>query len=228
MFCVIIHEVAHAWAADRLGDPTARIYGRLTLNPLPHIDLFGTIILPVLLMITHSPLMIGWAKPVPFNPENLRNPKRDSVLIALAGPLSNLLTAFICAIPLKYLSSTAFVASPIYGLIGQIFWLSIVLFSLNILPFPPLDGSKIIGVFVPHKWYYAYQNYLNEGVKYVIIFILFDIFVIEKILGYSLLNYAIVQVTKVTLAIISLGTWIMHFENQTQCRCSSDGRATPW
>jgi len=195
---VTIHEFAHAWAADRLGDPTARIYGRLSLNPLKHFDFFGTLALIF--------IGIGWGKPVPFNPENLRNPKRDGALVALAGPFSNLLTAFILAIPLKYLASTSVVELPLYGLISHIFGISILLFALNILPFPPFDGSKIIGVFVPHKWNYAYQNYLNEGVKYVIIFILFDIFVIEKVLGYSLLNYAIVQVTKVTLAIISLGT----------------------
>lgn len=198
IFAVTVHEFAHAWASDRLGDPTARIYGRLSLNPLKHFDLFGTLALIF--------IGIGWGKPVPFNPDNLKNQKRDGALIALAGPMSNLLTAFILAIPLKYLASTSFVSLPIYGLISNIFGMSILLFSLNILPFPPFDGSKIIGVFVPHRWHYAYQNFLNDGIKYVILFILFDIFVIEKIYGHSLLNIIIGEVAKVVIAVISLGT----------------------
>ncbi|MBI4994976.1 site-2 protease family protein [Candidatus Peregrinibacteria bacterium] len=198
IFAVTIHEFSHAWAADRLGDPTARIYGRLTLNPLKHFDFVGTLSLII--------FGIGWGKPVPFNPENLRYPKRDSALVALAGPVSNLLTALVFAIPLKYLGSTSFVRLPLYGLIGNIFAISILLFSLNILPFPPFDGSKIIGLFIPHHWHAAYENYLRDGVKYVILFILFDVLVLEKILGFSILHFIVVKITTWIIAVISLGT----------------------
>lgn len=198
IFAVSVHEFSHAWMATKLGDPTARVFGRLTLNPLKHFDFFGTLSLIF--------FGIGWGKPVPFNPENLRSPKRDASLVALAGPFSNLLTAIIFAIPLKYLSDTSFRELPLYDLMGHIFAISILLFSLNVLPFPPFDGSKIIGVFVPKKWHHAYEHYLQEGVKYVILFILFDIFVMQEILGYSILHWIVVKVTTWVIAIISLGT----------------------
>lgn len=198
IFAVTIHEFSHAWMANRLGDPTARVLGRLTLNPLKHFDLVGTLSLII--------FGIGWGKPVPFNPENLHSPKRDSALVALAGPVSNLLTAFIFAIPLKYLGETGFASLPVYSLIGNIFAISILLFALNILPFPPFDGSKIIGIFIPHRWHAAYENYLRDGVKYVILFILFDVLVLEKILGVSILHFIVVKITTWIIAIISLGT----------------------
>ena len=90
-FTIIIHEVAHGWMADRLGDPTAKLLGRLTLNPIPHIDLYGTILLPLFLILMHSPFLFGWAKPVPYDPYNLKDPKKDSALISLAGPLANII-----------------------------------------------------------------------------------------------------------------------------------------
>ena len=104
--------------------------------------------------------------------------------MALAGPVSNLLTAFVFAIPLKYLGETSFAGLPLYSLIGNIFAISILLFALNILPFPPFDGSKIIGIFIPHRYHFVYENYLKEGVKYVILFILFDVLVLEKFLAF--------------------------------------------
>lgn len=198
IFAVTVHEFAHAWMADRLGDPTGRIYGRLSLNPLKHFDFFGTLSLIF--------FGIGWGKPVPFNQENLKYPKRDSALIALAGPATNLLTALICAIPLKYLSGTALVATPFYGLIGNIFAVSILLFALNVLPFPPFDGSKIIGVFVPHRLQHAYERYLRDGMIYVILFILFDVMVLERLFGFSLLHSVVLKITTWIIALISLGT----------------------
>lgn len=198
IFAVTIHEFAHAWAADRLGDPTARIYGRLTLNPLKHFDLVGTLCLII--------FGIGWGKPVPFNPDNLRYPKRDSALVALAGPVSNLLTALVFAIPLKYLADTSFVRLPLYDLIRDIFAVSILLFSLNVLPFPPFDGSKIIGLIIPHRWHNVYENYLRDGVKYVMLFILFDVLVLKEFLGYSVLTWIVIKITMWVSAIISLGT----------------------
>lgn len=198
IFAVSIHEAAHAWMADKLGDSTGRIYGRLTLNPLKHFDVVGTLSLIL--------FGIGWGKPVPFNPDNLRHPKRDSALIALAGPVSNLLTAIIFAIPLKYLGDTSFAAFPLYTLFGHFFAISILLFSLNVLPFPPFDGSKIIGVFVPRRFHHAYETYLREGVKYVILFILFDVLVLKEIFHFTILNTIVVKMTMWIIALISLGT----------------------
>lgn len=198
IFALTIHEFAHAWTANKLGDPTAKIYGRVSLNPLRHLDIIGTLSLIF--------FGIGWGKPVPFNPDNLRQPRRDSALIALAGPFVNLLTAIIFAIPLKYLSQTSFSALSLYNLMGHIFTISVLLFSLNILPFPPFDGSKIIGIFVPFRLQSSYEYYLKEGVKYVILFILFDVFVLKEIFGFPLLNFVIIKITTWIIAIISLGT----------------------
>lgn len=198
IIAVTIHEFSHAWMADRLGDPTGRIYGRLSLNPLRHFDLVGTLALII--------FGIGWGKPVPFNPQNLRSPKRDGALIALAGPMSNLIMAFLIAVPLKYLSDNPFSSTPFYNLLGVIFWISVLLFSLNILPLPPFDGSKIIGFFIPHRYQHTYENYLREGVKYTMLFILFDIFVIKALFKFSILLSIVSKVTVWIIAIISLGT----------------------
>ena len=195
---VTVHEFSHAWVADRLGDPTPRHLGRLTLNPLAHFDLFGTLALII--------FKIGWGKPVPFNPNYLKHPKRDAALISLAGPCANLLTAIIVAIPLKYLAQTPFGESPFYTLLGVIFWISLVLFSLNVLPIPPLDGSKIIGIFIPARFHYHYEQYLRDGVKFFLIFILFDQFLLVSIFGSSVLGTIIFGLAQWIATLISLGT----------------------
>lgn len=198
IICVTFHEFCHAWMANRLGDPTARVFGRLSLNPLRHFDIVGTLSLIF--------FGIGWGKPVPYNVENLRSPKRDGALIALAGPLSNLLTAVVFALPLKYLSGTSFQALPLYTLVYFIFHFSVVLFALNVLPLPPFDGSKIIGLFVPHRFHHAYEAYLKEGVKYVVIFILFDVFVLERSFHFSVLGLVLGKMVFWIKAIIYAGT----------------------
>lgn len=195
---VTVHEFCHALAADRLGDPTPRHLGRLTLNPLAHFDLFGTLALII--------FKIGWGKPVPFNPHYLKHPKRDAALISLAGPCANLLTAIIVAVPLKYFAQTPFSGNPLYTLLSVIFWISIVLFSLNVLPLPPLDGSKIIGIFVPARFHYHYEQYLRDGVKYFLIFILLDQFFLVNIFGNSILGTIIFGLAQWIAALISLGT----------------------
>src|SRR3989338_7909175 len=133
----IIHEYAHGWTADQLGDPTARNAGRLTLNPVAHIDLFGTIILPILMLLSFGSAF-GYAKPVPYNPYNLQNQKRDPVLIGLAGPVSNLILAIILSfvIRLMPINQFSFVLS-----IGV--YANILLAIFNLVPIPPLDGSKL-------------------------------------------------------------------------------------
>lgn len=199
IFALTIHEYAHAWMSNRLGDPTARIMGRLSFNPLRHLDIFGTLSLIL--------FKIGWGKPVPFNPNNLKYPKRDSALIALAGPMSNLLTAIILAIAFKYLDGTFVGNLPLYGLINAIYATSILLFSLNILPFPPFDGSKIIGIFVPHRFQRVYDHYMVNGVKYVMIFILFDVLFLERMFGFSILNFVVfTKIAPWVHLIISFGT----------------------
>lgn len=147
IFSSVIHEYAHGWAADRLGDTTAKNAGRLTLNPLVHIDLFGTVILPLFLLLT-SGIFIGWAKPVPYNPHNLSDRKWGSLKVGLAGPASNILLAvllgFLLRLSAVYYSVFAGIFPPFFfSLIGFIVYINISLALFNLLPFPPLDGSKI-------------------------------------------------------------------------------------
>ncbi len=145
----IVHEYAHAWTANQLGDPTARYAGRLTLNPLKHIDPFGTVIMPLFLMLAGG-VFIGYAKPVPFNPHNLRNPKRDIPLVAIAGPLSNFLLAFAFAAFLKLSWFPQLIAlKPIFTMIILInLWLGF----FNLIPIPPLDGSKLVMFLGGPRW----------------------------------------------------------------------------
>lgn len=158
---VVIHEVAHGAVAGWLGDPTARLAGRLTLNPLKHLDLFGSIILPGLMALVGGPVF-GWAKPVPYNPHNIKA-RYGEALVAGAGPLSNILLAVIFALLLR---SGAVVSW--FGLAGAeltigIIFINIILAVFNLIPIPPLDGSKIIFNFLPYRlryieeWFYQYQ-----------------------------------------------------------------------
>ena len=155
IICITFHEFCHAFVADRLGDPTPRSYGRLTLNPLAHADPIGTILLPLISALTGIPT-IGWAKPVPIDPFNFKNPKRDEMLVAIAGPVGNLLLAVFCSIFFKFLG------------IQNIFLYLIILINIslavfNLLPIPPLDGSKIFLNLLPaeksYQWQQAFDRY---------------------------------------------------------------------
>ncbi len=174
--CISVHEAAHAWTADRLGDPTAKMAGRVSLNPMRHLDPLGTI----MIFIAH----FGWGKPVPFNYHNLKHPRRDSALIAIAGPISNLLTAFVIALALKYIPN---LPSFVSGALSATFSLSIILFLFNLLPIAPLDGSKLIGLVIPHSKEAWYQQFLMKGPLVLILMIVADR-LIEGVTHFSFLG----------------------------------------
>lgn len=151
LMSVVIHEVSHGLAANLLGDPTARLSGRLTLNPIAHIDPFGSIILPMLLFFSQSGFIFGWAKPVPYNPYNLRGGKWGPALVAAAGPASNLLVASVFAFLIR-LGAVPPVALFFFGYVVVI---NVVLGIFNAIPLPPFDGFKIISPLLPYR---AYQK----------------------------------------------------------------------
>ncbi|KKT17804.1 MAG: hypothetical protein A2654_02790 [Candidatus Nealsonbacteria bacterium RIFCSPHIGHO2_01_FULL_43_31] len=168
LFSVILHEVAHGSMALRLGDNTAKHAGRLTLNPLKHIELFGTIILPILLVLTKSPFVIGWAKPVPVNPYNLRDQKWGMLKVSLAGPLSNFLIAIIFGlmirfVPLPETTSMLFSLIVIYNFVLALF---------NLIPLPPFDGSHILFAFLPPQ-FDSLKIFLQRYGLYILLALLF-------------------------------------------------------
>lgn len=150
---IIFHEVAHGYVANALGDPTAKLQGRLTLNPVPHIDPIGSVLVPGILALSGTPFLIGWAKPVPYNPYNLRHGKWGEALVAFAGPATNILIAVVFALLLRF----GFLATPELLQIGFLVIIAnLVLAIINLIPIPPLDGSKIVKALLP---YHAAQAY---------------------------------------------------------------------
>ncbi len=153
---VILHEVAHGYMANWLGDPTARLAGRLTLNPLVHIDPMGSIILPALLVFTHSPLLIGYAKPVPYNPHNLPG-KYDEGLVAGAGPATNILLALLFAALIRFGGSA--ITPALLSAFSTIVYINMLLALFNLIPVPPLDGSKVLSAILPGALGRAYESF---------------------------------------------------------------------
>jgi Zn-dependent protease len=159
IFAITVHEVAHGWVAKLCGDKTAWMLGRLTLNPIKHIDLIGTIIVPSLMLATTG-FVFGWAKPIPVNSRNLKNPKSDMALVAIAGPVANFLMAlgWVLFIRLAIFINIAEYSMPMLyvGVAGIM--INIVIGLLNLLPIPPLDGSRIVSWLLPRQWdrYYQY------------------------------------------------------------------------
>jgi Zn-dependent protease len=164
VLAIVFHEAAHGWVAWRNGDPTAKALGRITLNPLPHIDLFGSVLLPAILIATHSPILIGWAKPVPVNPRNFRDPKRGFARVSIAGPGSNFLLAAGAAVLLKvwgyFAPGLRFgpeglhgiqVALPLALFLTYTIFINLVLGVFNMLPIPPLDGGHFLMGVLPAK-----------------------------------------------------------------------------
>lgn len=171
---VILHEVAHGFVADRLGDPTARLLGRLTLNPIPHIDPVMSILLPLLLIFSGSPIIFGAAKPVPVDQFNLRDGRRDMALVSLAGPLTNFLIAAIFALIFKLLSPVA--TDPfMLAIIMLIIKMNLLLGIFNLLPIPPLDGSKAFSLVLPEDMAKTYLSIGSIGMFIIFFLLLFPI-----------------------------------------------------
>lgn len=171
VFSAILHEVAHGFVADRFGDPTARLMGRLTLNPKPHIDPMMTIFIPLMLLLSGSPVIFGGAKPVPIDPYNLKEGRKDIALVALAGPATNILLAIFAALLLRIF----YVIAPIdfvLSILNIIVNINLLLAIFNLLPIPPLDGSKIVSLLLPEKDARAYLGIGNMGM-FILFFLLF-------------------------------------------------------
>lgn len=180
LFSVVIHELAHGWTALKLGDPTAKAMGRLTLNPIPHIDLVGSILVPMFSLFVAGQIFIAWAKPVPVNPMNFSNYRRDDILVSVVGPLSNFVLAFICTIAFIIVGFV----SPLFVGLNPIFeqgfnfllnmfaggiTLNIVLAVFNLIPIPPLDGSHVVAAMLPDEMSERYQRIGFFGIFIIII-----------------------------------------------------------
>jgi Zn-dependent protease len=184
LFAITVHEVAHGWVAKKLGDPTAFMLGRLSLNPLKHIDPIGTIVVPAMLLMLGG-FIFGWAKPVPVTWQNLRNPKRDMALVALAGPGANLVMAIFWAMIAKIGLLTAAmipsVSEPLIYMAGAGIFINIILMVLNLLPIPPLDGGRIMAGVLPGPISYKFSRLEPYG--FFILLALLATGILSSILG---------------------------------------------
>jgi Zn-dependent protease len=169
------HEAAHGFAADRLGDPTARSLGRLTLNPIPHIDIVFTILLPALLLLVGSPILFGGAKPVPVDVRRLRHPRRDWAIVGAAGPLTNLLLALLMAITLSVLINGFDVPgnAGVVEVLSVGIYFNVLLCVFNLLPIPPLDGSRVVQLLLSGSALNAYQRLEQYGLLLIVVLVFF-------------------------------------------------------
>ena len=169
LFSLTVHETAHAWTADRLGDPTARLLGRVSLNPIVHADPVGTLLFPLIALVTGAPL-IGWAKPVPVNTRRLARPRRDYVLVAAAGPGSNLVLAVSAALLLMGLPVSpqtlgeANVSVPVATILSEAIRVNVLLAVFNMIPIPPLDGGNVLAGLLPYRMALSFNRVRPYGV----------------------------------------------------------------
>jgi len=185
LLAIVLHEVAHGWVAFKLGDDTARWMGRLTLNPIKHIDPLGTVLLPLALIVMNAPFLFGYAKPVPVNFGKLNNPKRDMIWVALAGPLTNLLLAFASVlllwIAIQLPSFASWFAKPLALMAQASIIINVVLFVINLIPLPPLDGGRIATGLLPGPL--AYKFSLIEPYGFFILIALLMLGIFQSVLG---------------------------------------------
>jgi Zn-dependent protease len=206
LFSVIIHEIAHGYMALRLGDRTAKDMGRLTLNPIPHIDPIGSILVPLFSLLATGRVFIAWAKPVPVNPSNFSNFKRDDILVSIVGPLSNIFMALICSIlfiiiqnlfPLIH-SMNYEMVNDIWGFLYKMFlggvYLNIVLAVFNMLPIPPLDGSHIVASILPDQISNQYRNIGFFGI--------FIIILLMRVEGFRLIFSSIIETIAIPFIVL--------------------------
>jgi Zn-dependent protease len=204
LIAITFHEVSHGFVANRLGDPTAKMMGRLTLNPIAHIDPVGTILLPLMMIVlTNGQFVFGYAKPVPINPSNFKDPKRDMAISAAAGPITNILLAILSMLILKFVlipSSVFFpgiitttVLKPLTLMLTSSIIFNVILAAFNLIPIPPLDGGRVLVGFLPHKQAVSYSKIEPFG------------FIIVIVLIYSgVANYFVMPLVRLFLALLQL------------------------
>jgi len=183
-----VHEAAHAYVADRLGDPSARLAGRVSLNPLVHLDPIGTL-LPLFLLLTGSPIVFGWGKPVPFDPYNLQRPRRDTALISVSGALANLSLAVILAVIARLTNA--------YALLVPVITLNITWALFNLIPIHPLDGGKVLVGLLPQKIAYQWDEVLNRYGTIILILLIFPF--LGRSLLFTLLGPLVSLITNLLL-----------------------------
>jgi len=181
---IVIHEISHGFMAEYFGDSTARNAGRLTLNPVKHLDLFGSIILPAFLVLSHAGFVFGWAKPVPYNPDNLRNRKWGTICVAFAGVFANFFMAVVFGLVIRF-SSNFTLPESFYFITSAIVIVNLALGIFNLVPIPPLDGSKILFSLLPEPYQHAIFTYERYSLILLLVFVAFFASYLQPILAFA-------------------------------------------